>query len=321
MSATLLSNVTGPAHVVPAVKDHITVCIPTFRRVQMLERLLRNLAAQETSELFKVSIVVVDNDVDGSARESVSRAKTQMGVDTTYEIEPERTIPAVRNHCLRLAAGNYIGVIDDDEFPPPHWLLTLYRAIQTFGVDGALGPVHPFFEQAPPVWLIKARLCESPVYRTGTLLQWNQTRTGNVLLKKEVFDKHGLRFDERFRTGGSDQDFFKRAMGLGYRFVAVQEAPVYEVLPPARWTRKYWIKRSLVNGFNAHNYAAGNKGRGLALKTGLKAAIAVPAYAFSLPFCACLGSHRLINCLQKGAYHLSWLCAAAGVELWNKRDF
>ena len=286
----------------------------------MLERLLRNVALQETGGLFEFSVVVVDNDAAGSARETVSRIGTELGLPLLYEIEPERSIPIVRNHALRMAKGNYIGIIDDDEFPPPHWLLTLYRGIHTFNVDGALGPVHPFFDQPPPSWLVKSRLCELPLGRTGTLLRWNETRTGNVLLKKSVFDDHDLCFDPRFKTGGSDQEFFRQAMSFGCRFAAIEEAPVYEVVPPARWTRTYWIKRALVNGFNAHKYAAGNMSLPSSIKATLKSSVALLAYLVAMPVCA-LRSHRLINCLQSGCWHLSRLCASAGIELWKKRDF
>ena len=209
------------------LKDHISVCVPTYRRNQTLERLLRKLAVQDISELFDFSAVVVDNDAAGPARETVMRLRDELVLDISYGIEPEQTIPAARNHALRLARGNYIGIIDDDEFPPQQWLVTMYRAIRAFDVDGALGPVHPFFEQQPPDWLLKGRFCERPVHRTGTLLRWDQTRTGNVLLKKEVFDKHHLCFDMTFKTGGSDREFFKQAMHAGCRFVAVEEAPVY----------------------------------------------------------------------------------------------
>lgn len=300
--------------------DHISVCVPTYRRTRLLMRLLRNLAWQQTSGRFNYSVVVVDNDAGGGARDAVTCSAKQLGLDVTYEIEPERGIPAVRNHALRLARGNYIGIIDDDEFPPTDWLLKLYEGVQTFGADGALGPIYPFFEETPPAWLVRSGLCELPKWRTGTILHWTQTRTGNALVKKEVFDKHGLLFDTRFKTGGSDQDFFRRAMAKGCRFVAVEEAPVYEVVPPSRWTRKYWIKRALVNGFNALRYTLDQSfGRRLLLTT--KSAVAVPLYALALPVSACLGKHRLIQCAEKGAYHLSRACASVGIELWKRRDF
>ena len=250
----------------------------------MLERLLRKLALQETGGLFDFSVVVVDNDAAGPARETVMRLGAELGLDITYGIEPEQTIPAARNHALRLARGNYIGIIDDDEFPPQHWLITMYRAIQTFNVDGALGPVHPFFEQKPPAWLVKSGFCERPVHRTGTLLHWDQTRTGNVLLKKDVFDKHHLCFDLKFKTGGSDREFFKQAMRAGCRFIAVEEAPVYEIVPPERWRKSYYLKRALVNGFNAHKNSLSEM-RGFSWVTvPMKSACALLVYVLALPF-------------------------------------
>jgi len=287
----------------------------------MLERLLLNLALQETGGLFDFSVVVVDNDVAGPAKETVMRLKAELCLDISYDVEPEQTIPAARNHALRLARGNYIGIIDDDEFPPNHWLITLYRAIHTFDVDGALGPVHPFFEQQPPAWLLKGRFCERPVLRTGTLLHWSQTRTGNVLLKKAVFDKNNLCFDLKFKTGGSDQAFFRQAMQAGCRFIAVEEAPVYEIVPPERWTKSYYLKRALVNGFNAHRYSQNQTSRLTRTLTPIKSVGALMAYTLAMPFLALIGPHMVLKYAEKGAHHLSRLAAMLGIEIVKKRDF
>jgi succinoglycan biosynthesis protein ExoM len=301
--------------------DNISVCVCTYRRNELLERLLRNLARQRTGGLFEYSIIVVDNDPGGYAREIVARIQAELHLDVTYSIEPDHTIPAARNHALRLARGNYIGIIDDDEFPPSDWLLRMYDGVQTFAVDGALGPVYPFFASGAPAWLVKSGICELPVCRTGTLLHWSQTRTGNVLVKRDVFARHGLSFDPRFRTGGSDQEFFRQAMARGCRFVAIAEAPVYEVVPPARWTRKCWIKRALVNGFNAKRYASRGMSRARQVLLTFKSAVGASIYALALPVCACMGQHRLMICLEKGSYHFSRACASFGIQLWKRRDF
>ena len=251
----------------------------------------------------------------------MARLQAELQLDIAYDIEPERTIPAARNHALRLARGNLIGIIDDDEFPPPEWLLRMYEAVRTFDVDGALGPVVPFYPDGTPRWLVKSGICELPSHDTGALLHWSQTKTGNVLLKKDVFDAHGLSFDSTFRTGGSDQDFFRRAAGKGYRFVAVREAPVYEAVPPARWTRSYWVRRALVNGYNAERYAAATKG--ILRRTWLcvRSAFAGVIWFAALPACACAGPHRLVLCMERASYHLSRTLATFGVQLWDKRDF
>jgi succinoglycan biosynthesis protein ExoM len=302
-------------------KDHISICVPTFNRNRMLERLVRSLALQETEELFSFSVVVIDNAPDGPAREVVERLRQELGLEISYGIEPVQTIPAARNHGLRLAYGNYIGILDDDEFTPRHWLVTLYRAIHTFEVDGALGPVNPFFEQEPPDWLIKSEFCERMIYQTGTILHWGQTRTGNVLIKRDVFDKNNLWFDENYKTGGSDREFFKQAMKVGCRFVAVEEAPVYEIVPPERWTKKYYLKRALVNGFNSYKNIKGQGHKLMELTDPLKSIGALIAYALAFPVYLFLGTHMIMRVLEKGGHHMSHLLAMLGIELVKKRNF
>ncbi|MFC2168343.1 glycosyltransferase family 2 protein [Acidobacteriota bacterium] len=301
--------------------NHISVCICTFHRNKMLEHLLRNLKLQETGGRFNFSIVVVDNDAAGHAKNTVMRLKEELSLEIEYGIEEEQTIPAARNHALQLARGNYIGIIDDDEFPPPNWLITMFQAIQTFDVDGALGPVHPYFEQNPPAWLLKGRFCERPVFRTGTLLKWSQTRTGNVLLKKAVFDEHQIQFDLKWKTSGSDRAFFKQAMQAGYRFIAVEEAPVYENVSRSRWTKNYYLKRALVHGYNAHRNSVDGASAFSRIAVAIKSAATLCAYTILLPFCAIRGSHMMVKCLEGGSYHLSRLFAIVGIELIKKRDF
>lgn len=303
------------------MKDHISVCICTYRRNQMLENLLRKLALQKTDDLFDLSIVVVDNDLTGPARETVERLKKELSMDITYDIEPENTIPAARNRALQLARGNFIGIIDDDEFPRHSWLITLYLAIQTFGVDGALGPVHPFFEQPPPAWLIKSGFCERPAHRTGTLLQWDDTRTGNVLLKRSVFDKHKLKFDLNCKTSGSDKEFFREAMDIGYRFIAVEEAPVYEIVPPERQTKIYYLKRAMVQASNERKFRAPHLHGLSKVSTPLKSVMALLVYTVIVPFCLFIGNHAIMKYAEKITYHTSWLLAMVGIDLAKKRNF
>jgi len=287
----------------------------------MLEKLLRSLAVQETKGLFDYSVVVVDNDAAGYGKNTIMNLKDELSIDLTYAIEPERSIPAVRNHALRLSRGNYIGIIDDDEFAPDNWLATMYQAIHKYGADGVLGPVLPFFENEPPEWLIKGRFCERPTLPTGTLLQWSQTRTGNVLLKKDVFEKHHICFDTRFKTGGSDQEFFRQAIMRGCNFIAVEEAPVYEIVPPSRWEKRYWLKRAIVNGYNSHRYSLSNTKKATRIYSYFKSAGALLVYSAAAPFCAILGTHTLISCLERGCHHFSRLLAIIGIELLKKRDF
>ncbi len=287
----------------------------------MLKNLLIKLNSQQTNDLFNVQIIVIDNDFSGSAKELVKHISEEIEMKINYDVEPERSIPAARNHALMLASGNYIAIIDDDEFPSNDWLLKLYQAINTFDADGALGPVLSYFEQKPPDWLIKGKFCERPIYRTGTLLSWYQTRTGNVLLKRRVIDEHGLKFDLKWKTSGSDRAFFKEAIEHGYKFIFVAEAPVYEIVPPERWEKGYFVKRAIVHGYNSYiNSIKGAKLR-YQLLTLFKSIVAVGFYFLIFPFALMLGPAWYVKCLEKGAHHLSQIMARLGIELIKKRDF
>jgi succinoglycan biosynthesis protein ExoM len=302
-------------------RDHVSVCVCTYQRNDLLEHLLRKLRLQETGGHFDVSIVVVDNDATASARETVAKLQADSPIPLAYDVEPDKCIAAARNRAVRLAKGNYIAFIDDDEFPPQDWLLTMYCAIQVFDSAGALGPVYPFYRNTPPEWLIKSGLCERPVHRTGTWLHWEQTRTGNVLLKRKVFDEHGLWFDVKYRTSGSDKEYFREAMALGYRFVAVKEAPVYETVPPVRQTRKYYITRAIVQASNERRFRAPNL-KGLAkIVAPARAMAALMVYTALLPLGLLRGKHILVIYQEKCAYQFSWLLAMVGVDLAKQRNF
>lgn len=302
-------------------KDHVSVCVCTYRRNDLLEKLLRKLDLQGTGNDFEFSIVVVDNDAAASAKETVAKVQQEIEIELTYDVEPDKCIAAARNRAVRLARGNYIAFIDDDEFPPQHWLLTMYRAIQIFDSDGALGPVYPFYADTPPKWLVKSGLCERPVHRTGTWLQWEDTRTGNVLLKRSVFEEHGLWFDVKYRTSGSDKEYFREAMALGYRFVAVKEAPVYETVPPARQTGKYYITRAMVQASNERRFRAPFLKGAAKLSAPAKAMAGLVVYTTLLPVGALIGKHAQVKYLEKCAYHLSWLLAMVGIDLAKQRNF
>lgn len=299
----------------------ISVCVCTYHRDAMLARLIKLLALQETANILNVDLVVVDNDAAGPSRDLVLRLSQELGLQIKYEVEPVRTIAAARNHALRLAEGDFIALIDDDEFPPPNWLLTMYRAIQTFDVDGVLGPVKPFFEQMPPPWLMRGEFSGAPAIPTGTLLCQEQTYAGNAMVKAEVCVLRGTPFDESFKIGGEDQDFFQNAMRAGYRFVAVEEATVYETVPPERWTKKYYVRRAIANGSNAHKTHSMQPWNLSRITTPLKSAVAVCVYAAALPFAQLFGSHVLVRVLIKGGHHLSRLCATFHVNLLKERGF
>ena len=164
---------------------HISVCICTFKRPQLLTQLLDRLDDQRTDGLFAYSVVVADNDPEQSAREVVKALSSTSHVRVTYCSEPQQNIALARNKVLQHAEGDFIAFIDDDEYPQDDWLYRLLTTCVEYGVDGVLGPVKPYFESDPPEWVKKGRFFDRPTFGTGYRVNWDQARTGNVLFKRE----------------------------------------------------------------------------------------------------------------------------------------
>ena len=301
---------------------HIVVCICTFRRTHLLPRLFEKLAAQQLQDGMTISVVVVDNDVSASAKTPVAELGQKYHLETLYEVEAERNFALVRNRIVRLAKGDFIAFIDDDEVPVENWLARLLDTMQQHAADGVLGPVRPYFDDKPPVWLVKSRLCDRPVHPTGMPMQWHQCRSGNVLLKKSIFDEKKILFDPRYASGGEDVDFFKRAASAGCQFFWCEEAAAYELVPADRLKKSYYLKRALLQGTISMKYADGKNsipGRAVMF---FKAMLAVIIYTVVLPFFLLFGGMPLfMRYLVKNCHHFSRALAILGINVVRSRNF
>jgi glycosyltransferase involved in cell wall biosynthesis len=268
---------------------------------------LDDLGTQEANGLFTYSIVVADNDQLQSAQHVVSDFAAASTIPITYCVEPQQNISLARNKAIENATGDFIAFIDDDEYPSKRWLLTLFEACNEYDVDGVLGPVKPHFDEEPPKWVVKGKFYERPTYPTGFVIDWTKGRTGNVLLKRRVFEAGEHPFRPEFRTG-EDQDFFRRMIAKGHVFIWCDEAVAYEVVPPIRWTRTFMLKRALLRGTISLQHPTSR------LRSILKSIVAVPVYAVALPFTLVLGHHRFMTLLVKLFDHLGKLLTFVGIK-------
>ena len=293
---------------------HICVCICTYKRGTLLQRLIEKLNEQNTGGAFTYSAVVADNDSARSAEELVRTIAQRSRFEIVYCNEPRQNIALVRNMALAHARGDFIAFIDDDEFPVADWLAKLLATCEQHSVAGVLGPVRPHFDQPPPQWLIRGRFCERPEYPTGTPLDWPDCRTGNVLFRRTLLDGTDQPFREEFGTGGEDQDFFRRMSARGHRFVWCNEAVAYETVPPNRWTRRFMFRRALLRGRNALRHPTGR------LKLIGTSLVAVPIYSLLLPVTLIVGQHAFVKVAVKFLDHFGRLLAAVHLNPVRERQ-
>jgi glycosyltransferase involved in cell wall biosynthesis len=286
---------------------HISVCVCTYKRPLLLKRLLTELSRQQTGGLFTYSIVIADNDKDRSAESGLAEFQSTSAIPVKYVVEPRQNIALARNSVVANATGEYVALIDDDEFPIPEWLHSLFTTCKKYNVDGVLGPVKRHFDEIPPSWMLKSRFYDRTVNPTGMRVEWHEARTGNVLLKREIFIGDANPFRPEFRAG-EDQDFFRRKIEEGRVFIWSAEAEAFEVVPPARWKRAYLLKKALLRGATA----------GLQPDCGAasiaKSMIAVLVYAIALPFALVAGQHRFMTLLVKMCDHSGKLLISMGIN-------
>jgi succinoglycan biosynthesis protein ExoM len=287
---------------------HVTVCVCTFQRPQMLRRLLEKLEQLQTRNAFAYSVVVCDNDLACSAREVVEGVRARSSLQVVYTSEPRKNIALARNEALRHACGDFVAFIDDDEFPEPDWLHQMLRTCSSFGATGVLGPVRPHFETPPPAWIVKGAFCERPEHATGRVMGWEECRTGNVLFHRSIVDGEPQPFLEEFGTGGEDKDFFMRMSQRGHVFRWCNEGVTWETVPPERWTRAYMLRRALLRGNNILKHP----GQQWALLS--RSAVAVPAYSLMLPFTVLMGQHVFMKYCIRLCDHAGRLLGAVGLN-------
>ncbi|RLP68957.1 glycosyltransferase family 2 protein [Mycetocola reblochoni] len=235
------------------MKDAV-VAVLTYRRPREISAILPALVAQlgTVPEGWGARVLVIDNDPDGGAEETVDAVRRRLvgGEDIGYRHEPTPGIAAARNRALDTALAEDADVlifIDDDERPQEGWLAALLAAHERYRGAGVAGPVESTFEAEPDAWVRAGRFFERRRPVSGTLL--GLAATNNLLLDLPTLRRTGLRFDNAFGlVGGSDTLFTRSLVGAGGQLRWCAEAVVTDVVPAARVTRGWVIRRAYSSG-------------------------------------------------------------------------
>ncbi|WP_082125856.1 glycosyltransferase family 2 protein [Silvibacterium bohemicum] len=227
---------------------HVAICIATCKRPKLLEQLLFNISAltfERTNPVPQISIVVVDNDAAGTAKDVCQQVSLPWPL--TYVIEPKRGIASARNRALRNAENaDFIALIDDDEAPAPEWLDELLWTRSQFNADVVSGPVVPIFTEDVADWIKAGKFFYRQIHESGKALNW--FATNNVLISRRVLNQLSS-FDERFQlTGGEDLQYSMKVHRAGFKIVFAKDAIVSEVIDADRANVQSILKRAYQGG-------------------------------------------------------------------------
>ena len=206
----------------------ISVVIPTYNRLPILQKCLRALEAQQLGDpLEGFEVVLVD---DGSTDDTVAWIHAHAAaLPHVRLIQQSHGGPAQgRNRGVAEANGDVIVFIDSDLVVTPDFLVAHARALERQWQQ--MGDRRCFTYGA----VINTANFEDPTSEPHKLrdLSWAYFATGNVAIDRRVLETAGL-FDTRFHLyGWEDLELGERLRRLGVVLVRCPEAVGYHWHPP-----------------------------------------------------------------------------------------
>lgn len=235
----------------------VAIIVPTLRRPESLERALRSLFQQTGVADRVASIVVVDNDPQGSAADLTDDLRAFSPWAITYRHAPTPGVATARNAGLSATNAPLIAFLDDDEAASPGWLAALLKAQEETGADAVFGPITGRAPDAEPwlrPWLERFFGRDGPE-RTGLIAE--PYGCGNSLMLRTTALPGSAPFNVAAdQAGGEDDALFAALAARGGRFGWAADARVEEFAPAHRATLKYALARAFAYGQGPSQTAA-----------------------------------------------------------------
>lgn len=246
------------------MKIKTAIAIITKSRNLELTRCLKSIFQQT---ILPTTIIVVDNDLRGSAKQIVNKFSTiNQSKFKKCQIEyyqKQGSVPKCRNFAMQIARSNYLGFIDDDCVLDKNWLKKALKKINS-GSDKKINYV----------------LGETKLFNTENIIAlaqhardayWKKQQykifdTKNVLLNLKVISNAKLKFDEKcqssfYDSADFDFDFQLKKNKINGSFCKEmithhQETSNYQRFINRAWhrgklanylTKKWKIKERLIN--------------------------------------------------------------------------
>ncbi len=223
------------------MSELISIVIASMGRETLLVT-LDSIEAADVPAGHDVEIVIADDSIDGAVARLLGGRRP--GLPIRIVAVGAQNVSIARNASIDAAKGDWLLLVDDDEYVARDWMVEHLAAAQTFAADVVFGPVYPVYPPSTPDWFRRA----NPQFHdlgwapAGRQIDFGQS--GNTLIRAATYHTLGLRFDAAFgRTGGEDDDLFRRMAKQGAKLVVTDCAKAWEPVRPERATTGYVLQR------------------------------------------------------------------------------
>lgn len=230
------------------ITPKVSVIIPVYNTEALLDRCLESVVAQRLSDIE--IICVDDGSTDGSGALLDRWAERDSRIKVIHQANGRQG--KARNAAMKIAQGEYVGMIDSDDYIPEEYFERLYNAAKCSDADVAMcgivkqKPVGERVvvtfdsEEVVSVAADKLRVCHCPP----------EFHPVNKLYRRSMLDRLNLRFQEGVQY--EDVMFVIRAIVECNRLVTVPGVSYYYVLNPTSTVKSRQTAAKQLQKYEAH---------------------------------------------------------------------
>ena len=195
-------------------KIAISIIMPVYNAEKYLAEAIDSILAQSFAD-FEL-ILVDDGSKDGSGAICDSYAEEDARVVAIHKANGG--ICDARNAGLKIARGQYVGFMDNDDFMEPTALEENYALALQHNADWVKFGKTEFLLRGEAVLAVKPSKFDSGVYNHQEIIerlmqlrrQSAMTFVWDSLLRRSIIEENELFFDTEFKHGNEDIDFDER---------------------------------------------------------------------------------------------------------------
>jgi O-antigen biosynthesis protein len=201
----------------------VSICVTHRDRPQFLKQCLDSLESQTYK---KIEVILMDD-----ASDTLESIKFLRMIETKFNSNEWKLVrqkkrigpSANRNLAAKIAKGEYLLFMDDDNIAKPFEVSTFLKAARNSGSDILTCACDRFTGPIPPIGAALRRW--PPVGDVQALgLFYNLIGDMNFLIKRKVFLSLGGLSQQKFNVGAEDAEFLVNAVFKGYSLTVVPEA-------------------------------------------------------------------------------------------------
>ena len=199
-----------------------SVLIPSYNAGEFVAEAVDSAVAQTYP---RVEVIVVD---DGSTDDTSERLEPYRD-RVTYLSQPNRGTGAARNRALQVASGDYIALLDADDYWAPTRLERIIGLLDSrpdIGFASSDAYIVRNHENTDQTFYGLNRLPRGWATDQARLILQYNFFFGSAVIRRSLFDKHG-NFEESLRAGEEDWELWIRFLSRGERLDLVHEPLAY----------------------------------------------------------------------------------------------